>query len=203
MNNASVYPNIPVVKFEQVKDCIQSGDILLVSGNSALDKIIEKGTTSVWSHIGLLFNLYSSLIKRIMVMESLITYGVRSIPLDNYLYNYNGSGISFNGKLMIARYNNFPIMKLPAVITRAIDLLGCHYNTQDIAEIAMRIAIKHTIGVNMPGIVKNDKTYICSEYVSECYKAAGINIPYNSAGYIAPSDFINCTDIVPLFFIEN
>jgi uncharacterized protein YycO len=34
-----------------------------------------------------------------------------------------------------------------------------------------------------------DDTYICSEYVWECFHAAGIDIAHDVRGFIAPRDF--------------
>ncbi len=195
------YPSVPVVPFPQAADCIQSGDILFVSGNSSIDNLIKFGTNSVWSHIGLLFNVKDTIVSRVMMMESLITTGVRTVPLSSYVYNYNGTSKPFNGKIMVGRYHNFPTDKLNLVADKAIDLLGYPYSSDDIANIAARIALSSTTGIKLSTSVGSDKSYICSEYVAVCYKAADITLPYNVDGYIAPNDIALCNAITPLFFI--
>lgn len=84
------FPTIAIQNYEQLRPQIKSGDILLCSGNSLISSLIQKATNSVWSHIAFVIRLDS--IDRIMVLESVETIGVRTVPLSTYVNNYNGSG---------------------------------------------------------------------------------------------------------------
>src|SRR5580698_7008054 len=99
------FPNVGVSNYEQIRDSIQSGDLLFGSGSSLMSSMIKGATNSVWSHVAFIIRL--EVINRIMVMESVETIGVRTIPLSNYINNYNGSGKGYPGRLMLARYQNF------------------------------------------------------------------------------------------------
>ena len=194
------FPSIGASDYSQIQNIINTGDILLASGESFIDKMIQGATNSVWSHVAFLVKVDE--LNTIMVMESVETVGVRATPLLNYVQNYNGSGKGFNGKLMLARYQNFPLNNI-AMLTKAVSLLGNPYNTQEILKIAVRI------GYGSFGFTKNDpqiqssNALICSEYVDICYQALGINIPYNNEGFIAPCDFANCSNITPICFINT
>jgi len=203
MTNSSTFPVIPTITFTQAKLCVQSGDLLFASGSTLMAKLIKEGTNSIWSHVGMLLQLNDVSINRVMMMESVESIGVRTVPLEHYVNNYNGTHKGYNGKIMVARYNNFPVDKTLDIAAKAIDLLGYSYSNEDIVQIAARITLKGIFKTKIDSKVQDDDGYICSEYVSACYAAGGISVPYNEAGYIAPSDFALCKDIVPLFYIEN
>ena len=203
MTNINSFPNVPTISLDEACKCVQSCDILMISGSSLLDELIKKGTSSVWSHIGILFKLNDGTISRIMMMESTEPGGIRAVPLSNYLSNFNGTGKGFAGKMLIARYTNFPIQGISSAATQAIDLLGYPYSIDDIMSIAARIVLKDVVNSVLSSDVSSKTAYICSEYVEACYKAAGVNIPYNTAGYIAPSDFMACDQVVPLYYVAG
>ena len=203
MTNASTFPVVPTISFNQAKLCIQSGDLLFGSGSTLFARLIKEGTNSIWSHIGMLLQLNDVNINRVMMMESVESIGVRSVPLEHYVNNYNGTGKGYGGKIMVARYNNFPMDNISPIIAKSIDLLGDSYSSDDILKIATRISLFSVSKIKLIGDVHDSNVYICSEYVAACYKEGGIDIPYNVAGYIAPSDFALCKDITPLFYIDN
>jgi hypothetical protein len=45
--------------------------------------------------------------------------------------------------------------------------------------------------------------FICSEYVGRCLDAAGVQIPWDGLGFIAPSDFAACPEVEPLAQIQT
>lgn len=195
------FPNANVTSYEQIRDTIKTGDLLFASGNSLMSAMIKGATNSVWSHIAFIVRL--DVIDRIMVMESVETIGVRTVPLSNYVRNYNGSGQGYLGKLMLARYQDFPTDSLSNLSKEAVDLLGYPYNTQEVLKIAARI------GMNAFGFDKtspeviSQRAFICSEYVYICYKSIGISINYNQEGFIAPADFARSTKVKPLSYITT
>lgn len=203
MNSASVFPTVPTLTLSVATPQIQSCDILLMCGNSFINNLIKTGTGSVWSHVAMVLQLSDGDINRLMVMESLETVGVRSVPLINYISNYNGTGVGFSGEIMVARYINFPTIQVSAAASKAIDLLGYPYSMEDIMKIAARIGLNDAIDTVTNSLIGSNKAYICSEYVEACFKAAGINVPYNKEGYISPADFAKCPQITPLFFISG
>lgn len=180
-------PAVPHLLYEEVRNYIQSGDILLCSGNSMFSNLIKRATGSIWSHVG--FILRADSIDRLMVLESVESIGVRSVPLSHYVNNYDGYGSPYEGKLIIARHYDFQEKDIIHFSKKAVDLLGHQYDTSEIVRIGARIAISKFSDNYKCVLPKRDRDYICSEYVYECYKSIGLNIQHNCGGFISPADF--------------
>ncbi len=195
------FPNISTENYEQIRNSIKSGDLLLCSGNSIMSTMIKGATQSVWSHVA--FVIHLAVIDRIMVLESVESIGVRTVPLSSYVRNYNGSGSAYPGRVMIARHQDFQAQDISHLSQQAVDLLGYPYNTEEILQIAARIGMQaFGLDKSNPEIIPKNE-YICSEYVEICYNSVGIDIPYNKNGYITPADFANCPQVNSLFFIAT
>ena len=182
------FPSLRPRKYDDVRDDIKSGDILLCSGSAMFSKLIQRATRSVWSHVGFVIRLDT--IGRVMVLESVESIGVRTVPLSHYVRDYKGDGKGYPGKLLLARHGGFSAVKarnLNKMSQFAVDLFGYPYDTDEIVRIAARIA-KSFLGFTK-NEVKRDREFICSEYAWECYKGVGIKVPYDKRGFIAPKDF--------------
>lgn len=191
------YEGIEKLPYSLARENIRSGDILLCSGTSFFSKLIQRATGSMWSHVAFILRL--DMIGRIMVMESVESIGVRTVPLSCYLSNYNGSGAPYEGNLLIARHKEFKPDKVHDLSRKAIDLLGHQYSNREIARIAYRIS--SNLGRNYCGLPEPDDEYICSEYAHECFRSIGLNIA-TSCGYVTPADFSTCKEIEPVFSLK-
>jgi hypothetical protein len=189
----SEYPDIIDLTYDQARNEIKSGDILLCSGNGDFSRAIQKATDSIWSHVA--FVLRHDDVDRIMVMESVEDIGVRMITLSSYVSNYNGSRKPYDGKLLIARHRDFRKEKIKELSKKAFDLLGHSYDKSEIFRIGYRIATG--VRRNYCNLPEPDDDYICSEYVYECFKSVGIYMP-TSCGYVTPGDFSKCPQIDPI-----
>lgn len=195
------FPPLSSKHYDELRHEIRSGDILLCSGNSTFSTLIQKATNSIWSHVG--FILRVDAINRIMVLESVESIGVRAIPLSNYVYDYNASGKTYPGRLMLARHHDIREENIANLSRKAVDLLGYPYRTEEIVHIATRLSM-HSLGLANEAIdAEKQRAFICSEYAHECFKSIGIHIDYNPLGYIAPADFARSAKINPLCFIET
>jgi hypothetical protein len=196
------FPSVNIENYNKISNQINSGDLLFGSGNSIMSSMIKGATQSVWSHVAFIVRL--EVIDRIMVLESVESIGVRTVPLSSYINNYNGSGKGYPGRIMIARHQDFKPQDISNLSQHAVDLLGSPYNTEEILRIAARIGMT-AFGFNntSPEITPQHNEYICSEYVSICYGSVGIDIPYDKNGYIAPVDFANSPKVKPMFFIAT
>ncbi|KTC89601.1 YiiX/YebB-like N1pC/P60 family cysteine hydrolase [Fluoribacter dumoffii] len=195
------FPDVGASKYDHVRSSLHTGDLLFASGNSLMSAMIKGATNSVWSHIAFIVRLEN--IDRIMVMESVETIGVRTVPLSNYVRNYNGRGQGYPGRLLIARYQGFPTDSFANLSKQAVDLLGYPYNTEEILKIAARIGMNAFGFDNASPEVSSTHAFICSEYVSICYKSVGITIDYNSQGFIAPADFARSPKVIPMSYIDT
>jgi permuted papain-like amidase YaeF/Yiix C92 family enzyme len=201
-NFASAFPAVNVLPYAHLRSAIRSGDILLCSGNSPFSRMIQQATQSVWSHVGFIIQL--DIIDRIMVLESVESIGVRTVPLSQYALNYQGTHQGYPGRVLIARHAQFQPDQITRLSRHAVDLLGTPYHTGEIIQIAARIG-GHALHMKPP-VMDNTpvkKAYICSEYAAECYRSVGIIIPGNSAGFIAPADFARDPQVKPLAFIQT
>lgn len=186
--------------YENCRPLIKSGDILLCSGNGFFSNMIKKATRSKWSHVSFIINIES--IDRLMVLESVESIGVRAVPLSSYIFNYNGSGKGYNGDLMISRHNQMRCHDIHNLSKKAVDLLGHQYDTKEIMRISAKIAtslIKNTLYCDIP---ETDNTYICSEYVDECFRSIGITVE-TSCGYIVPDNFATDKNISSIVNFMN
>lgn len=183
------FPQLPLVNYADIRDEIANGDILLCSGEYMSSRLIRKASASCWSHVA--FILRADTIDRVMVLESIEGKGVRTIPLSEYVRNFEGSDVGYKGRLALARHADFAARLTPDSLKKmsqfAVDRLSYPYDEEEIARITARI-----IGAFLdfsPGEIARDNEFICSEYVYECYRRIGIDIPYDPRGFIAPADF--------------
>ncbi|HEY5867081.1 MAG TPA: hypothetical protein VI542_16285 [Candidatus Tectomicrobia bacterium] len=184
----------PCMPYAEIQPLIRSGDLLLAQGNGPMSKMIQYATESPYSHVGFLLRLEA--LDRIMVLESVESIGIRAATLSGYVADYNGSGHPYPGRLMIARHQAVDLRQPEVFQTfsrTAIDLLGYPYDTQEIVEITARI-VGAKLGMP-PRPVRDNRTFICSEYCMACFKSIGISIPYNRANFIAPGDFASCPEV--------
>ncbi len=195
------FSHLPSKHYHALRNDIRSGDILLCSGTSVFSSLIQTATRSIWSHVA--FILRIDAIDRIMVLESVESIGVRTVPLSNYVRDYNGSGKGYAGRLLIARHQDVRPENIANLSRFAIDLLGFPYRAEEIAHIATRIS-KYALGLPSEPIDKTTtRSFICSEYAYACFKSIGALIDYNSIGFIAPSDFAHSAKVKPISYLEN
>ncbi len=194
------FPPLPPKSYFEIRNEICSGDILLCSGTGAFSTLIQRATHSVWSHVGFVIRLDA--IERIMVLESVESVGVRTVPLSSYVFDYNASGKGYPGKMMIARHSQLKTDNIAHLSKFATSLLGYPYDREEIIRIAMRIGLGD-VGLNLHDNDPIDpRAFICSEYAYLCLQSVGVTVPYDKEGFIAPADFARCADIKPVGIID-
>lgn len=194
------FPHLPSKHYKELRHEIRSGDIILCSGNSIFSTLIQKATGSIWSHVG--FILRVDAIDRIMVLESVESIGVRTIPLSSYVRDYNATGKGYEGRIMLARHHDVKRENIVKLSRSAVDLLGYPYGREEIVRIAARISL-HSLGFHDTSHHFARREFICSEYTHACFKSIDVDIPFNGMGFIAPADFARCSRIEPICYIEN
>ncbi len=194
------YPLLPSKHYKEWRHELRSGDILLCSGNSLFSTLIQKATNSIWSHVG--FILRIDAIDRVMVLESVETIGVRTIPLSHYLCNYNGTGTAYAGRIMIARHDEVKAEKIAQLSRSAIDFLGYPYRTEEIAHIAARLSLCALGFKHQTADAEKQRAFICSEYAHACFKSIGVTIDFNPLGFIAPADFAGNAKVKHLCYLQ-
>ena len=172
---------------------LQTGDLLLCSGRGVFSELIQQATDSPWSHVALIVRLED--IDRLMLFESVETYGVRTVPLSRYLTDYDHQGHPYPGGLALVRHRTLASKCQPPNICRmlqfAVDQFGSAYNRQDIMRIAARVLGGALQPNTPPSKQPQAREFICSEYVAACFEQAGVPLTPGHCGYVTPGDFAN------------
>lgn len=196
-----ILPSLPNKSYQELRHKIRSGDILLCSGQSFFSNMIQQATQSVWSHVAFILRL--DVIDRIMILESVESIGVRAVPLSSYLSDYNGTGKAYPGKLVLARHADLKQENIIKLSKMAIDLLGHPYNNQEVLRIAARIGM-NSFGLPVQELdTPTGREFICSEYAHVCFKSVGVDIDFNTLGFIAPADFARCHKVELLSYVQT
>lgn len=170
---------LPVLAYDQVRDQLQTGDLVFCSGTYLFSKSIQWFTKSVWSHVGIIYR--DDNLRRIFILESEIAIGVRLVPLSKYLRDYHGRKKPYQGRIVIGRI--VPAAdgeKVKKAISFGMDELTRPYDNWEIMRIAMRILFRR-------GRKNRDRRYICSELVYEAFRKADIAFRFNRNS-ISPDD---------------
>jgi len=180
-----------------VRPQLKSGDLMLCSGSAFFSNLIKDGTDSVFSHVAFIERVRE--IDRVVVLESVESIGIRTVPISRYLRDYDGKGNPYPGGVLVARHSQFESVatnNLTRFAQFAVSKLGYRYNTEDIVKIAARVAAGK-VGVQLPAltITQQDTAYICSEYVYACYQSLGIELQWSKQGFIAPGDIARDADV--------
>ncbi|TKD69265.1 YiiX/YebB-like N1pC/P60 family cysteine hydrolase [Pseudalkalibacillus hwajinpoensis] len=185
------FKDLPIHSYQSIRGDIQTGDLLLCSGSYPVSKIIKKVSKSRFSHVSLIFQW----VDRLMILESVESYGVRIVPLSHYFSDYRNSGKPYKGNLYLARHSAVKDLvpnKLNAMLRRGADLTGQPYDIEEIVKILASVVIDDLTSI------RNDK-YICSEFVQECYKKAGLSFQDDGRGFIYPEHISKDPSVKPLY----
>jgi hypothetical protein len=177
------------VPYSSARASLKTGDILLFSTLGGFSSVIEHFTQSLWSHSGFIWNMED--IDRVLLLESVETFGVRAVALSNRVNGSSAAPTPYPGKLLVVRHDQFPYPADPGKVRSmtcfAIDRLGYPYDAEEIVKIGLRIAVGMT-GHDLPGVLQPKNSYICSEYVAKCYAAMDVALVPDKDGFIAPGD---------------
>ncbi len=168
-----------VKNYADVRANLRSGDLFFCSGNYLVSRAIRHFTDSPWSHVGII--LVVKEIDRVLLLESVEDMGVRMAPVSKYLTDYE-DGEPYDGMLVFARTTAATPQAINAVAQFGCDELTRPYDKEEIGRIMARIALR--IGREREA---NNRTYICSELVYECFKQAGYQFSH-ADDYVSPED---------------
>jgi permuted papain-like amidase YaeF/Yiix C92 family enzyme len=177
--NKKQLENLPVTKYDFVRDQLMTGDIFFSSGSYRFSRIIQKLTKSVWSHVAIVYRDVE--LKRIMVLEAEPKIGIRLIPLSKYIKDYKGTKKPYKGQVVIAKLNfDLPHENMNNAISFGLDELSRPYDNWEIIRIFLRIIFR--IGKR-----EKNRNYICSELVRDAFSKAEI-IFRRFDTYISPQE---------------
>lgn len=176
--------------YQELRPTIRTGDLFLCSGRDVFSRMIRASTRSPWSHVAIALRLDE--IGRIMALESVAKLGVRIVPLRSFVSAASSGRQPYPGRILLCRHHGFQASVTPEAVTRmvhfAVDRFGAPFAGREVLKIAARIALG-ALDIRMPPMLTPDDEFICSEYAARCFEEAGVRIPWDGLGFIAPSDF--------------
>jgi hypothetical protein len=93
------------MRYDELREQVQDGNLLLCSGSATFSKLIQMATRSIWSDVGLVMRLQA--IDPVLVLESVESMGVRAVPLSSYVRDYSGLETGYPVRFLIARHPFF------------------------------------------------------------------------------------------------
>lgn len=181
-----------ITNYKTIRSELQTGDIIFCSVNYLFSKIIQTFTKSVWSHVGIIYR--DDKLNRILVLESEKLIGVRFAPLSKYIKDYHGKNKPYKGQIAIGKVTTpINIDQLHKGISFGMNELTKPYDNWEIIRIALRILFNK-------GKREDDRKYICSELVYECYRRAGLKFDFHNS-LISPDDIWNNSNVEMSFKI--
>jgi len=184
------------------RDRVRDGDILLCQGRDPFSRLIRWSTKSPWSHVGLVFRIDS--LDRLIVVEAVEKIGVRAVSLVDFLSRDSEGTSPYPGKILLARHDQLAgadgdRAAVRALAAFAFDHLGCRFAPGEIGKIALRIAHARLFGGRRtPRPLLPDDEFICSEFVAAAYDSAGLKIPWDGLGFVAPCDIAEDPRLAPV-----
>ncbi len=189
--------------YPRVRKLVQNGDLLLCSANDPFSKLIRWSTKSHWSHVAIAYRIES--LDRVMVFEAVEKLGARTVPLSSFISRTSSGTHPYPGKILLARDQRFEGLgprKLKAMYDFAFACLGDPFASGEILKIGARILLGR-FNRHMPHHLGPKDEFICSEYVARCYEHAGLKIPWDGLGFVAPCDFAQAPDTVAVAQIQT
>ena len=167
--------------YDDVRKQIKTGDLLFASGEYGISHAIRSMTQSPWSHVGYLVVLKE--LDRVLVMESVKGYGVRVMPLSNYLERYDSKG-PYEGILVVAKFRQPANFSLLNAVNWGLEQIPSSYDTDNLPRGALKI-------VSGEGRREDDFEWDCSEYVGAILERGNYRAPYDPRGFISPESIWN------------
>lgn len=154
----------PRERYGDVRARVQTGDVLLFQGKSALSRFIRWGSDSTYSHAG----MAAWWGPRLVVFQA-VGHGVQVLPVSSAVDAYDGQVDWW--PLVPAAEEQLDRQRLVDV---AISQLGKPYARVGLVEVVWRMAIGRFRFTPDP---KTDpEAMFCSQYVSYCYRQAGLDL---------------------------
>ncbi len=170
----------------EVAPKIQNGDILLCSADDPFSRMIAWSTRSPWTHVAFAWRWPG--VERILALECVQQLGVRAVPIERFISETSGGTHPYPGRIVLARHDAVAEAKdIQPILAFALKSLGDRFSPVEIAKIAARIAFGR-LARAMPLSLRAKNEFICSEFIDRCYRKAGVKIPWDGLGFIAPAD---------------
>ena len=169
--------------YQDLRQQIQTGDLLLFRGNRLLSSAIERLSDSPYSHVAVLARWED----RIVAFQADLR-GVEVLPASTMVCKYQGKVDWWALKRDARATTGFSDKVL---LDTSLTLLGIKYGYLKLALLGLRILLGRAL--NPRDAHATPDTLFCSQFVSLCYRTASdnhldVNLKANDAS-TSPSDF--------------
>lgn len=186
----SEYEELEYKSLDEIE--FKDGDLLLCSGNHWISAIIKDGSSSQFSHVGLIY-MWNGMP---MLIEAVETDGVRIIPLSQYTSNYENSEMGYDGGLYHARIEGLLPVHTAIVLEKAMTLINKKFDTDGVAKAISRFYLGF-------GKSDNDDEYFCSELVFEAFETIDLIFEKTDKGFVYPSHIASDDRVTGLHRIKH
>lgn len=171
------YQRIDTVSIAKVAATLQTGDILLVEGNSRISTAIKYLTQSSWSHACLYVGQPEGLSTELNLIEADLKEGVRLVNLDHFA--------KFN--LRICRPVNLTVQDTRKLVEFAKTKLGHQYDLRNVIDLIRYViqkpAVPNRYRRAMLSLGSGEPTKaICSTLIAEAFQSISYPILPTSNG---------------------
>jgi hypothetical protein len=160
-----------------IRSQIRTGDVLLFRGESPLSRFIRWGSKSVYSHAAM-----AAWWGPRLVLFQAVGQGVQVVPISAEVDEYDGQVDWFT---LAPKYE--AMLDREKVVDFAITELAKPYGHAAVVELIVRMAFHQFRGTTDPKA--HPSSLFCSEYVSRCYREAGLKLrPDEADAFTSPGD---------------
>jgi cell wall-associated NlpC family hydrolase len=176
----------PRARYDRVRSRIRSGDILLFQGKTALSRFIRWGSRSTYSHAGMV----AWWGRRLIVLHAVGRRGIEAVPVSSAVEAYDGR---------VDWWTARPELEAQIDRERLLDLaiteLGKPYHMAGVLSLAWRMLWGRIRA--RPDPKADPEAMFCSQYVSYCYRLAGLNLrPSAADSCTSPGDLATSGTLV-------
>lgn len=157
--------NSNLVSYHDHRQHIKNGDVLLYQGEGGFAWIVSRFFNSPYTHAGIVATWND----RLMVMEA-VGKGVIATPLSENLARHKGGVDHFQCTMEL------PAAKRTRMVQFAQMQLGKEYNLWALLKSGMRVVFQLSLKAKSGEFKHPAGKYFCSQYVSEIYEKAGIDL---------------------------
>ena len=148
-------------KYQDLREQLKTGDLLLFRGNRLLSGVIERLSDSPYSHVAIVARWHD----RVVAFQADLR-GVEVLPASTMVCKYSGKVDWWSLKQEL---REGPFQE-EALFNTALTLLGIKYAYWRLFELGLRIVLGRTL--NPKDAHATPDSLFCSEFVSRCYRNA-------------------------------
>lgn len=171
-----------IQEYQKMRGSLRTGDVVAFSGNGLSPLLIKFGTSSEYSHVGLVVRVnMGDGKKRVFLIEADNKKGIVLVRLSRKLEYYNGSACLYRLDDDLTENKNGKI-KEDIIYEYVMEQLGKGYDYP-----AIKGVVKTLLGFISLGS-QDDGTFICSELVGRALQVGGYVDSAVNAESLSPKD---------------